>query len=83
MLVYPRHSLLRRGAKPLKIDGNIVEDKHLGKFRRTGVRRFPKKGEYYWCEKSIGIGISMGKDSVPREILEPIKEDPKNVVPSK
>lgn len=57
----------------------VIVDRHLGSFRRTGIWRRPRKGEYYMCRIVKGIGLRITDDGLPspREILFQIRDTAK------
>ena len=55
----------------LRITDDHVHHPFLGDFRRTGIVRVVKPGEYYLTSECVGIGLSMNGTVREFEILEP------------
>lgn len=53
---------------------NIIEDRFLGSFERTGVRMVPRVGDYYACERIPGVAIATIHTGHPREIVRPLSQ---------
>lgn len=57
-------------------EGDRITDRLLGKtFERTHVRRSPQRGEFYECERTIGVAMATQDAGPARNILRIVEKN--------